>query len=327
MKLTRLRNVLLQGLVALSLAFLVWLYGRSRHQVGIDDVFIPIHIAMAAEDQNSHELEITGVSKVLASFSGPPSCIRELRGQLQRGLLQVHCTVVVPEEKQNDASYRDTVCVQAGDVPAPPGVTIYVCEGHDTVPITVHKIVERRLPVRLECVGEGRIAQLKLEPATVIVRGRQDVLDQARAVPTVAYAVPPAPESITSEESMVHGEIALGKELDGKSIQCSPATVAFRGRLHPRQRTYDLTDVPVSFLCPPQFPFEPKFQKPEDSKITLRVIGPAMEDTPQVQAFVDLTRGDFEKGRNREPLRIQLPKDFQPAGETPRLVTFILEPH
>jgi hypothetical protein len=176
-------------------------------------------------------------------------------------------------------------------------------------------------------VGDGRIVQLKLEPATVLVRGRQDILDEARAVPTVPYAVPPAPESISSEESAIHGEIALAKELEGRPIQCLPATVAFRGRLHARQRTYELTEVPVTFLCPPDFPFKPKFVKPDDGKIALRVVGPAMEDIPQVQAFVDLTRGEFEIGRNREPLRLQLPRDFQPAGDTPRLVTFILDPH
>ena len=326
MNITRMRSVLLQALVALSLAFLVWLYGRSRHQMSIDDVFVPVHITLAAQDQNLHDLDVTGTSRVLASFTGPPTCIRELRSQLQRGLLQVHCTVTVPEGKQNETSYRDVIRVEPADVQAPPGVTVDLCEGHDTVAVTVHKIVERRLPIRFDGVGEGRVALLKTEPPTVLVRGRQDVLDQARAVPTIAYPLPPAPETPTSEESAIYGEIALVKELDGHAIQCSPTTVAFRGRLHARQRTYDLIDLPVSFLCPPEYPLKPRFVRQEDSKVSVRVIGPAGEELPQVQAFVDLTQGQFKPGDNRELLRLQLPKEFQPAADTPRLVSFILEP-
>src|SRR5438105_7280204 len=143
---SRLRNVLLKAGVALSLAFLVWLYARSRHQETIDDVLIPVHIALATGDQAHHDLEITGGSRVPASFSGPVSRIRELRALLQRGDVQINCVVAVSEEKQNEPSYRDTVRVEPGDVPAPPGVTTYLVEGRNCVPVTVHRLVERRLP-------------------------------------------------------------------------------------------------------------------------------------------------------------------------------------
>jgi len=325
MSITQVGNVLLKAVVALSLAFLCWLYARSRHQESLDEVLIPVHVTLAVDDLGRHEVEIAGTSRALVSFSGPPSCMRELRNELQRGAVQVSCTVAVPEDKQNDSSYRDTVRIEPGDVPVPPGVSVNLCEGHNIVPITVHKIVERLVPVRLESIGEGRISQVKVEPATVLVRGPQDVLDQTRAIPTQPYPLPPVPETATSNESLLHGEIGLVKELDSRSIQCSPATVAFRFRLHPRQRTYEITDVPICFLCPPGFPWQPRFPTPAAGKVTVRVIGPASDENPQVQAYVDLTQGTFEPGRNREPLRLLLPKDYQAASEGPQLVSFTLE--
>jgi hypothetical protein len=321
-----LRNSLLKAVVAISLAFLVWLYARSRHQESIDDVLIPVHVELAAAGQGHHDLEIGGTSRVLVSFTGPPSCIRDLRGLLQRGVVLAQCTLNVPEEKQNDSSYRETVRVEPDDVPVPPGVIVTVCEGRNTVPVVVHKLVERRLPVRLETVGEARISQVKVEPAAVLVRGPQDLLDRIRAIPTQLYPLPPAPETATSNETLLRGEVAMVKELEGRAMQCNPATVAVRYRVHPRQRIYELTDVPVQFLCPPGFPWRARFATPAAGKVTVRVVGPASDDLPQVQAYVDLTQGTIELGQNKEPLRLQLPKDFQPAADTPRLVSFLLEP-
>jgi YbbR-like protein len=325
MSVTRLANMVLKGVVALSLAFLCWLYARSRHQESLDDVLVPVHVALADDDLGRHDVEVASTSRVMVSFTGPPSCMHELRSQLQRGVVQVNCNVVVPEDKQGESSYRTSVRVEAADVPVPPGVSVSLGEGHNTLPIIVHRLVERLVPVRLETVGEGHISQVKAEPGTVLVRGPQDILDQVRAIPTQPYPLPPVPETATSSESLLHGEIGLVKEIDGRPIQCTPASVAFRLRLHPRQRTYDLNDVPVYFLCPANFPWRPKFSTPAAGKVTVRVIGPAADENPQVQAYVDLTQGKFDPGRNREPLRLQLPKDFQPVGEGPQLVTFTLE--
>jgi hypothetical protein len=326
MSISHTANLVLKGAVALSLAFLCWLYARSRHQESVDDVLIPVHAALAEDDQGRHEVEMGGNGRVLVSFTGPPSCMRELRSQLQRGLIQVRSSVVVPEEKQTDSSFRTTIRVDTADLAVPPGVSVNLCEGRNTVPITVHRIVERLLPVRLESVGEARISQLKVEPAAVLVRGPQEVLDQARAIPTQPYPLPLAPETAVSTDSLLRGEIALVKEIDGRQIQSSPSAVAFRFRLLPRQRTYELTDVPIHFLCPPGFPWKATFPTAAAGKVAVRVIGPATDDYPPVQAYVDLTRGSFEAGRNREPLKLQMPKDFQPATDGPLLVSFTLEP-
>ena len=69
----------------------------------------------------------------------------------------------------------------------------------------------------------------------------------------------------------------------------------------------------------------PRFADDQHGRTTLRLIGPTGEESPPVLAYVDLTKGTFGRGRNLEPLRLQLPKDFQLADNTPALVAFELE--
>src|SRR5262245_44278470 len=77
------------AVVALSLASLVWLYIRSREEEILDNVPIPVQIALAPGQAEHYILEVTGPAQVPMSFSGPPARIRELRGMLQRGEVQV----------------------------------------------------------------------------------------------------------------------------------------------------------------------------------------------------------------------------------------------
>jgi hypothetical protein len=326
MTISRLRNVVLRAVVALSLAFLVWLYARSRHQETVDDVQVPVHVGLIDSDPENHLVEIIGPSRVLVSFKGPMGLIRELRSRLQRGEVQASLALTIPAERQNDASYRETLRVEPDDVLTPAGVEATLLEGRNTVQVTVHRLIERRLPVRLETVGESRFGQVHVEPDTVLVRGPQETLEQARSIPTQPYALPAAPDVVPVSDNPVRGEATLVKELDGRPLQCNPATVSFDLRIQPRQRTYELADVPVQFLCPPGCPWRPRFSRPAEGKISVRIVGPLCERPPEVQAFVDLTQGNFAKGRNREPVRLQLPKDFQLATDTPRLVSFVLEP-
>ncbi len=97
-------------------------------------------------------------------------------------------------------------------------------------------------------------------------------------------------------------------------------------RLHPRHRIYELTDIPVHFLCPAGFPWRPRFADEQAGKISLRLLGPAGEEAPLVQAYLDLTRGTYGRGRNVEPVRLQLPRDFQLAQDAPPRIAFLLDP-
>jgi hypothetical protein len=322
----RFRQLVLEMLIALSLAFLVWLYTHSRGRETIDMVAIPVQVTLAPGTAGKYDLEINGPSRVTVTFSGPPSRIRELRGRLQRGAVQAALTVAVPEGRQKEPVYRETLEVQPTEIPVPAGVVAVVTEGLHQIPVTLYRLAERHLPVRLEYAGEPRVSQVKLEPATVLVRGPKVVLDRARSVPTQPYSPPPSWEGGAPPDAVVRGQATLVSELEGRHVQVTPATVSVRFRLHPRQKVYELTDVPVHFLCPPEFPWHARFAPEQPARVRLKVAGPAADEPPPVHAYVDLTQGSYARGRNTAPLQLQLPRDFQLAQDAPPRVLFHLEP-
>src|SRR4029077_21260190 len=123
------------------------------------------------------------------------------------------------------STFRDTVCVEAAHVPVPPGVEPSLVEAPFCIPVTLHRLVERHLPVRLDYAGESRISQIKLEPATVMVRGPKDILDRIWSISTQPYALPSLPEA-TAGNSSVRGQVSLVGELEGRPLQTTPKSVA-----------------------------------------------------------------------------------------------------
>jgi hypothetical protein len=322
----RQRHFLFEMLVALSLAFLVWLYTYSRGVETLDMISIPVQINLASGTAGNYDLEIQGTNRVPVSFTGPPSRIRELRGLLQRGAVQATVTLAVPEERQKDNTYRDTIEVQAAAIPVPPGIMAVVTEGRNQIPVRLHRLAERHLPVRLEYVGELNISQVKLEPATVLVRGPKAILDRTRSLATQPYTPPSSWENSPPSDAVLRAQVPMVSELEGHPVQVSPPAVSIRFRLFARQKVYELTGVPIQFLCPPDFPWQPRFPPEQPTRIDLRVMGPAGDEPPVVRAYIDLTLGTFGRGRNVEPVRLQLPRDYQLAQDGPPRVEFLLEP-
>lgn len=316
----------ISALVAVSLAILVWLYASSREQEMLDNVTIPVRIGLAANQAEHYDLEINGPSQVAVSFTGTPSRIRELRGLLQRGQMQVEMTISVPEERQQESRYLDTVLVTPSDVHAPPGVTAVVVEGRNRIAVTLRKLVERRLPVRLNLANEDRLAQTALEPTTVAVRGPEEILDRLRLLATEPFPLPPA-EALPGQSSVVAGTATFPGELEGRPIHVNPSIVGVKVTLKPKQKVYVLNDMPIHFLCPANFALRPKFVGNERSgRAALRLLGPASEESPGVAVFIDLTRRKFAPGLYAdEPLQVQLPKDFQLEQNPLRSPAFKLE--
>jgi hypothetical protein len=317
---------LTNSLVALSLAFLVWLYVRSRDQEMLDNVSVPVQITLPPGQSEHYELEINGPSQVPISFTGPPSRMRELRSLLQRGELRIDMVLPIPEERLEESRYLDTVRIEASDVHPPPGVTPLVLEGRNRIPVTLHHLVERRLPVRFEHAGEERLAQVAIEPASVLVRGPQEILDRARTISTQPNTRLPRSEPGFSPQAVNVEGVPLVQELEGRPVRPIPPAVAVHLTIQPRQKVYELTDVTVQFLCPANFPLRPLFSDERAGKIMLRLLGPPGEEAPAVIAFIDLSGRKWEPGLYEEPLRLQLPKDFQLAQNPPKLVAFQLVP-
>lgn len=310
---------LLSATVAISLSLLVWLYARSRDQEPLDNVPIPVQVSLNPRQADQYTLEPMGSNQVLVSFTGPPQRIRELQAMLQRKELQVALTVTVPDDRLDESRYSDAIQIEPGHIQAPLGVTVLVHEGRNRIAYTLHRMVERELPVRFDHLGAP--ASVILDPATVVVRGPKEVLDKVTSIPT-------QPSELPDHQSGYRGEmprVPLINELRGRPIRVMPSHV----RVHvPRRsrKTYELTDIPVQFLCPAGFHLKPKFIDERGGKVNVKITGPVQDEPPRVFAFVDLSKGKFVSGLNHEPLQLQLPKDFQLTGNPPRVIAFELLP-
>jgi len=320
----RIPRFALEILIALSLAFLVWLYILTRDHASLDNMPIPVQITLAPGSAEQYDLEVSGVPHVIVSFVGPPSRIRELRGMLQRGEVRVAIPVAIPKDRCNESRYRDTVRIQAADVPVPPGVTALVAEGTNRISITLHRVVERQLPVRLNHHAEDRISQADVHPEMVVVRGPEDILERAHWVFTRPYHLPSLAGA--GPEKKLSVRLHLMQEMEGRPVRTSPEIVKVRLTVRPRPRIYSLSNVPVHFLCPPSFPYRPQFQGRQGGTITLRVKAPDSAKLPAVVAFIDLTGNDFKAGLNVKPIQLQLPKDCKLAQDPPGSVEFEIVP-
>lgn len=312
-------------LVSFCLALLVWLYLRSRDHEMLDNVPIPVQISLARNQAEHYDLEVSGASQVYASFSGPPSRIRELRGLIQRAALKVEITLEVAEERAKESRFSDTVRVETSQIHPPPGVTAIVVEGRNHIPVVLHRLVERRLPVRFDAGGEERvISRTDIQPLSVLVRGPQEIIDRLRNIPTQPYCVPPNQESTTDGTAQQTALVPLVSEIDGRSITTSPSNVRVRLTLRQQQRVHELTEVPVQFLCPPNFTLRPLFSDERAGKISLRLQGPANDEPPVVVAYIDLSNRKWDAGLYEEPIKFHLPRDYQFVGTPPKSAAFQL---
>jgi hypothetical protein len=317
---------LISFLVALSLAFLVWLYMRSRDQETFDNVEIPVTIQLAASQKDAYELEVTGLTKVAVSFTGPQSRIREVRTLVQRDEMHIVRTVAVPVERLEESRYADTVVIEAGDLHPPSGVTCLVHEGRNRIAISFNRLIEQRLPVDFRTADGISIPQWTAEPAAVLVRGPQEILEKLTSIPSVPFTLPSRAVPLTQPETLSLPSVPLVKDLKNKPIRVTPAQVAVKLTLQPQQKIYELNDVPVQFLCPSNFGLRPLFTDERAGKISLRLQGPYGEDLPAVTAYIDLSGRKWEAGLYEERVKVQLPKDVQLVGTGPRPVAFQLTP-
>ena len=316
---------LLSLFVAVSLALLVWLYARARDQEVLDHVPIPVEVNLAPGHGDQYSLEIVGPAQVLATFTGPPPRIRELRSLLQRDQLRVELSFSVPEERRKELKLYETLLVETSNLHTPSGVTTALVAGRNQVRIVLHKLGQRQLPVRFDSSLEPGSGPFSIEPVSVLVQGPLEILERTSAMPTQPWVL----------RGQGRDSVPLLRELENRPIRCEPDAVRVK-RVTPSQRkTYELCDVPVHFLTPVGFTHRPHFGNDRAGKVTLRVVGPAQDEPPHVQAFVDLTARGFSDAGNRtavkprwfeEPVQFQLPRDFELADDMTRLVTFELVP-
>jgi hypothetical protein len=311
---------MLSLVVALSLALLVWLYARSRDQEVLENVPVPVQVSLTAEQAEHYRLELNGPNHAMVSFTGSPLRIRELQGMLQHNELLIPFTFNVPAEHLHESRYSDSIRIESSDVHAPLGVSAVVVGGRSHIGVTLHRLVERRLPVRLDSLNEEMAGTVIIEPAAVLVKGPQEALERARYITTQPWEMP-----VRASSGGSASRVSLVPELEGRPVQVVPNRVTVRVPARAR-KIYELPRVPVHFLCPADFALRPQFVGERAGWLNLRVRGPASEELPPVHVFVDLTQGQFPAGRYHEPIQVQLPKDCELLQEPPRGVSFQLVP-
>jgi hypothetical protein len=313
----------LSALIAVGLATLVWVYAHSHDRETLDNVPIPVQIVLPPDEEKHYSLETVGTGQVPVSFSGMPSRIRELRNMLRHGEIRATVVASVPPNHRDQARFTDMLHIDAARLIVPPGVTAVIADERSLVPVTMHKMVERRLPVRFDSAGDDRLHAASIEPATVLVRGPQRVLDRTRDVPTQPCPCSTIPDQ-TDEVDRAGLTLPLVQELEGRPITVSPGQVTVHLVPVPREQRVTV-DAPVGFLCPPGFALRPVFSG-EAPRLVIHLRGPSGDEPPVAYAYIDLTQGRYEVGSCRQPVRLQLPKGYQLDQEPPGLVSFDLIP-
>ncbi len=319
----RLQIFLLEASISLCLAFILWLYLHGRTQTAIDHVQIPVQVQLSPSQRDQFVLETPPTPRVMVSFTGQNARLKQLRKKLQQGQIQANVIYHVPEDKTSETTYSTAVSIDTSHIDVPQGIVVEIVEASMLLPIVVHRIVERTIPVELEYTGAVRVTQIKIEPATVLVRGPKSVLDRADRIGTLPYAI--APPADDTDDPVVKDLVTVATELEGKGLKVTPRQVNVKCKVQPRKKWYKIADVPVQFLSPEQFPYRTKFAEEKGSVVTVKLMGPAGEEPPPVFAFIDLTKESLGRGRNLQPVRVQLPKEYQIVEMIPPQLAFYLE--
>jgi hypothetical protein len=217
---------------------------------------------------------------------------------------------------------EDSVRVEATDLRVPAGVTVLPVEGRNRIGVMLSRLGDKVVKVRIE-TSKDLEPRLRIIPETVKVRAPRDLLERLFELSVIL----PSRDEL-GFMGLTPGRPArlpLPREVDGIAIVPDPESVVVR--IDPQApRIYPLADLPVQFLCPPNFTLRPRFLDDRAGKLQLRIQGPDQGDTPRVHAYIDLTGGRFLPGPGIESVQIQLPRDFTLAQDPPAKVSFELVP-
>lgn len=319
----QIRHVLFELLVAWCLAFIVWMYMHSRAHQSVEHVQIPLAVQLHPSQRDYFMIELPNVPKATVTFSGPSSRMRELKKKLYHGQIQATVQYTVPEDKQKESTFSDVSNFEGAKLSVPPGIMIEWHDANLSIPVIVHRLIERTLPVKLDFTGDVRISNVKIEPATVTVRGPKVVLDRAQAISTLPFELS-VPAEEDPKETQAREGVDLASELDGRAVQVTPSQVHLKCKVMPRKKIFEVTDLPIRFAIPDRYPWQARFAE-SGGKISLRIIGPAGEEVPRVRAYIDLAQEVFGRGRNVSPVRLELPKDFELVERRTPMAAFYLD--
>lgn len=315
-------------IIAIGLGFLVWVYIRSRDQE-VWERDVPLVLTVAPSQIDQFALSENEPTAVPVAFSGPPSRIREVKSLMRQGALQLQQSIAAPEDKLADpreATVAVKVRLDASALPIPSGVQADIPELKKSRSVTLRRIVEVKLPVKLNHLGAANVDRASFEPSTVVVRGPKDVLDKETSIATALY-VPREVDPDKAEQVVPPFPIRLLNRFGDQEVKVNPPVVRASVVLKGARRVQELSDVPIHFLTPLQFPFRARLANDRAGALSLKVRGPNLDGKPSVLAYVDLTARKFGPGLHAdEAVKVQLPPGYELLTDPLPRVSIQLEP-
>jgi hypothetical protein len=326
-------------IIALGLAFLIWVYLRSRDQVG-ETYSLPVVISIDPQQADRYVFETKPDGrKVRVRFYGLPARLRDVKTRADDGQLVLRKTVRVPTDvdQRQDSDYLETLQLDLDSLSGslPLGVHAEITPSEGRVPVTLIRITEKQLDLKHSVTITAARFELdgpiSIQPPTVKVKGPKRVLDQVTQIVLDPWQPTPPPgfDSMIENAIEVGGPQRIPNKIgrEGTKVEITPESADLRVKIKPALRVYELTDVPVHFLCPANFPYRPLFGTERHGSLQkLRVRGPANK-TPDVRAYVDLTtKQNLKHGLYPdEPIVFDLAPGFFLAEPPPRLSAIKLE--
>jgi hypothetical protein len=320
-------------IIALGLAFLVWVYLRSRDQE-VQSYPIPIEISLDPQQLDRYSFDGKPENQtVRVKFYGLPSRLRELKDQVESRSIVLRHMVKVPVvvDQRQDNDYQEVIQFDGSSMTLPLGVHADINPVEGRLQVKLRRMMERTVDLQHN-VSTGSpqylVDNVRLEPSTVKIIGPKSVLEQMNLLVLDSWQ-PRLPNGLTMTEEDVRGFVNLPTKIKQESIKTVPERVEISARLKPALKEYELSDVPISFLCPPNFPYRPVFTSDRLGYIAkLKVRGP-MNRTPEVKAYVDLTTKQSQNLKTGlyadEAIMLDLPEGFYLAQPQPKLSTYRLE--
>lgn len=318
-------------IVAIGLAFLVWVYLRSRDQE-VQSFPIPVEVTLDPTQADRFSFDGKPESQTIrVKFYGLPNRLRELKDQVESRAIVlrhiVHVPVVVDQRQDN--VYQDFVQFDNNSLTLPLGVHADINPVEGRLQIKLRRMMERTIqlqPMVTTGSAQYEVDNVRLEPSTVKVFGPKSVLEDMTQLVLDPWQ-PRLPAGLSMTEEEVSGHVRLPAKLKQETVRIVPDLVEIRARLKPALRVYEINDVPISFLCPANFSYRPLFSAERHGTIPqLKVRGP-LNRNPEVRAYIDLSnRANLKPGLYPdEAIMIDLPNGFYLAQDPPRLSAFKLE--
>lgn len=318
-------------IIALGLAFLVWVYLRSRDQE-VQSYQIPIEISIDPQQMDRFSFESKPENQtVRVKFFGLPSRLREVKDLVEGRNLILRKVVRVPNEIdiRQDNDYQEVVQFDSSLLSLPLGVHADINPVEGRLQVKLRRMMERTLELQQRITtgsAQYEVDNIRLEPSTVKVFGPKSVLEPMTQLVLDPWQ-PRLPTGLSMTEEEVSGSVRLPDKIKQETVRIVPDRVEIRARLKPALRIYEINDVPISFLCPAHFPYRPLFTADRHGMISqLKIRGP-LNRSPEVRAYIDLsTRPNLKPGLYPdEAITIDLPNGYYLAQDPPRISAFKLE--